>query len=144
MLFHVNTHPALLHVWIKLLPKMNLSGICQTDSTLTFICVIASKWVLTLIWQAYYKLYKICFLYTFYRPNEKTAKIWCFYIIFTDGLSIWTYPFIIKYLNIIKTFHFINSKNIIWKFYTTTASGFWKMHLSVLLKMSLRIFFKKI
>ena len=36
------------------------------------------KVVLSIIWQACYKLCKIFFLYSFYRPNEKTAKIWCF------------------------------------------------------------------
>ena len=98
--------------------------------------------------QTCYKWYKICFLHTFYRLNEKTAKIWCFaltfplYIIFTDCLSIWTYPFIIKYFNIIKTFHLINSKNILGKFYAKTAPCFWIMLQLVLLKMSSRIFFK--
>ena len=101
--------------------------ICKTDSTLTLIYVIVSKWVLSLIWQACYNLYKVFFLYPFYRPNKNSAKFWCFaatspfYIIFIDGLSIWTYPFIIMYLNIIKTFHLFNSKNILGKFYATTA-----------------------
>ena len=45
--------------------------ICQTDSTLILICAIVSKWVLSLILQPCHKLYKICFLYTFYGPNEK-------------------------------------------------------------------------
>ena len=36
------------------------------------------KVVLSIIWQPCYKLCKIFFLYSFYRPNEKTAKIWCF------------------------------------------------------------------
>ena len=36
------------------------------------------KVVLSIIWQACCKLCKIFFLYSFYRPNEKTAKIWCF------------------------------------------------------------------
>ena len=121
--------------------------IFQTGSPLTLICL--SKWVLSIIWQACYKLYKICFLYTFYRPNERTAKIWYFaptypfYIKFTDGLPIWTYPFIATYLNTIKTFPIINSKNILGNYYAATAPCFWTMHLSVLLKMSLRIFFKK-
>ena len=105
------------------------------------------KVVLSIIWQACCKLCKIFFLYSFYRPNEKTAKIWCFaptvLIIFTDGLSTWTYPFIIIDLNIIKTFHLINSKNIPRKFYATTAPCFWKIHLLVLFKMSLWVFFKK-
>ena len=115
---------------------------------MTLIYVIVSKWVLSIIWQAI-KLYKICFLCTFYRQNENTAKIGCFaptfsfYILSTNGLSIWAYPFIMIYLNIIKTFHLINSKNILGKFYATTAPCFWTMHLSVLLKMILRIFFKK-
>ena len=97
---------------------------------------------------SFYKLYRISFLYTFYTPNEKTGEIWCFvptspsYITFTDGLSIWTCPFII-YLNIIKSFHLINSKNILRKSYATTAPCFWRVHLLVLLKMNLRIFFKK-
>ena len=122
---------------------------CQTDSTLTLICVIVSNWVLSIIWQAFYKLYNFFFLYTFYRPNAKTAKIWCFaptspfYIIFSDGLSIWTYPFMIIYLNIIKICDLISSKNILGKFYATTAPCFWTMHLLVLLKMILRMFFKK-
>ena len=73
--------------------------ICRIDSTLTLICVILSNWVLSIIWQACYKLHKICFLYAFYRPSEKTSKVWCFapafpfYITFTDGLSIWSYSF---------------------------------------------------
>ena len=114
--------------------------ICQTDSTLTLICLVISKWVLSLIWQAFYKLYKICFLYTFFRKNEKAAKIWCFaptspfYILhFTDGLSIWTYPFIMTCLDILKASHLINSKKILGKFYATTAPCFWTMHLLVLL-----------
>ena len=42
------------------------------DSTLTLNCVIVSKWVFRIIWQACYKLPKVRFLYnTFYRPNEK-------------------------------------------------------------------------
>ena len=100
------------------------------------------------MWKVCYKLYKIYFLYTFYRPNEKTASIWFFapttpfYIIFTDGLSIWTYQFITMYLNTIKPFYLINNKNN-WKFYATTAPCFWTMHLLVLLEMSLKIFFKK-
>ena len=148
MLFRVNTHPASLDVWIWLLPKMNLKSICQIDSTMTLIRVILSKWVLSIIWQTCYEFYKIYFLYTFYRLNEKTPKIWCFaltspfYIIFTDGLFIWAYPFVIIYFNIIKTFHLINSKNILGKFYVKTAPCFWIMHLLVLLKMSSRIFFK--
>ena len=104
---------------------------------------------MTGIWQVRYKLYKISFLYTFYRPDKKTARIWSFaptclfYIIFTDGLSIWAYPCIIMYLNIIKTFHLIGSKNILGTLYATNAPGFWIMHLLVLLKMTLMIFFKK-
>ena len=122
--------------------------IYQVDLTLTLICVIVSTWVLSIIWQTCYKWYKICFLDTFYRLNEKTAKIWCFAltsslcIIFTDCLSKWTYPFIIKYFNIIKTFHLINSKNILGKFYAKTAPCLLTMHLLLLLKISLRIFFK--
>ena len=49
-----------------------------------------------------------------------------------DGLSIWTYTFIIIYLNTIKTFHLVNSKNILGKFYVTTSPGFWAMHLLAL------------
>ena len=101
-----------------------------------------------IIWQTCYKLYRICFLYAFNRLNEKTPKIWCFvltspfYIIFTDGLFICAYPFVIIYFNIIKTFHLINSKNILGKFYAKTAPCFWIMLQLVLLKMSSRIFFK--
>ena len=123
--------------------------ICQTNSTLTLICTIVSKWVVSLIWKACYKLYKFRFIYTSNRPNEKTAKIYCFspispfYIIFTDGLSIWTYQFITIYLNTMKIFHNISSKTLLGKLYATIAPCFWTMHLTVLLKMSLRIFFKK-
>ena len=91
---------------------------------MTLICVIVSKRVLSIVRQ-FYRLAISCtkstFPYTFYRPNEKTAKVWCFalassfYIIFIDGLSMWTYPFIIIYLNIIQFFHLINSKNILGK-----------------------------
>ena len=121
--------------------------ICQTDSTLTFIYVILSKWVLSITWQAHCKLHKIWFLYKFCGPNEKAAKICCFapttpfYIIFTDDLSIWIYPFIIIYFNIIKTFQLINSRNILGQFYAKTAPCFWTNHLLVFLKM--RLFSKK-
>ena len=76
---------------------MNLSEICQTDSTLTRKCKTVSNWVLSIICHACYKFPKVCFLYTFYRPNEKTARIRCFapaspfYYIYTDGLSIFSF-----------------------------------------------------
>ena len=143
MLFHVNTHPFSLHIWRQLLQKTNLSDNMQNWFNFDpYLCNC-------LIWQACYKLYKVCFLYRFYRPNKKTAKIWCFaptspfYIIFIDGLSIWTYPFITMYLNVIKTFHLFNSKNILGKFYATTAPCFWKMHLLVLLKLQPFWFYSK-
>ena len=122
---------------------------CQkwNDNLISF--VIVSKWALSIIWQVCYNLCKICFFYKFYRPNEKSAKVWCFAptslfcSIFTDDLSIWTYPFIIIYLNIIKFFHLIHSKNKQRKFYATTAPCFWTMPLLVLLKIILWTFFKK-
>ena len=43
---------------------------------LTINRVIVSNWVPNLIWQAYYKLPKICFLSTFCWPNEETAHMW--------------------------------------------------------------------
>ena len=68
------------------------------DSTLTLNCVIVSKWVFRIIWQACYKLPKVRFLYnTFYRPNEKNNQnlVLCsnlpFYNIFTDGRSSFTF-----------------------------------------------------
>ena len=132
MLFHINTHTQSLFMYdYNYWQKWIQVTICQTDPILTLIWVIVSKWVLSIILQACHKLYKICFLYTFYRPNEKTAKIWCFsatspfYIIFTDGLSIWTLPFIITYLNIIKIFHLINSKSTLGRFHATTAPCYW-------------------
>ena len=85
---------------------------------------------------------KSVFSTQFYRPNKKTAKIWCFaptslFYIIHCWSSIWAYLFIIICLNIIKSFHLINSLS------ATTAPCFWAMHLLALLKMSLRIFFKK-
>ena len=69
---------------------------CQSDLVLILKCVIISKWVPNLAWQAYYnKLLKISFLYTFCRPNEESVQIWCFtstytfYNIFTNSFSIW-------------------------------------------------------
>ena len=82
-----------------------------TDATLTLNCAIASKWILSMIWQACYKISKICFLYTFYRPNEKIAKIWCFsptspfYDKFTDVISI---LFIFIFFANLKTYELIN------------------------------------
>ena len=134
--------------------------LCQTDLILTLKYVIVSKWVSSLIWQAYYyKLPKICFCYTFCRPNEKTAQIWCFnltalfYNIFTNGhfiweifdwqfKDLWTYLSAITYLNITKIFHPINKKNLPGKLYATTAPGFWTMPLLILLKMCWLIFLK--
>ena len=49
---------------------MNLS-----DFILTLNCVIKSKWVLNLIWQAYYNLLKICFLNAYCRLNENQSKL---------------------------------------------------------------------
>ena len=72
-LFNINTHSTSLRLpdycqkWIYV-------AICQIDLILTLNCVIVSKWVPNLIWQAYYKLPKICFFYTFCRPNEKQPK----------------------------------------------------------------------
>ena len=51
---------------------------CQTDLILTIKYVIVSKRVPNLIWQAYYKLLKIYFLYRHCRANEKLGQIWCF------------------------------------------------------------------
>ena len=42
--------------------------------------------------------------------------------ILTENLK--TYLFIISYLNITKTFHLINNKNLSGEFYVTTAPGF--------------------
>ena len=74
--------------WIKV-------TLCQTDLILTLNCIIISTWVPNLIWEAYYKLPKICLFKTFYKPNEKISQFWCFtltspfYNIFTNCLSIW-------------------------------------------------------
>ena len=131
-------------------PNVNLTTICQTNLTLTTICVILLKWQ---TWQAFDKFiisFKKSLFYTHSIGQTKAARIWSFaptsplYIIFTDGLSLWTYPFIKRYLNIMKIFHLINSKNTLGKLYATNAPGFWIMHLLVLLKITLMIFFKKI
>ena len=66
MLFDANIHTPNLSSSINLIiTKMNLS-----DFILTLNCVIKSKWVLNLIWQAYYNLLKICFLNAYCRLNE--------------------------------------------------------------------------
>ena len=105
------------------------------------------KVVLSIIWQACCKLCKIFFLYSFYRPNEKTAKIWCFAPTVLHYIHWWSFHMNLSiYNNRFKynqTFHLINSKNIPRKFYATTAPCFWKIHLLVLFKMSLWVFFKK-
>ena len=53
---------------------MNLSGNMPNWFNFDPSCIIASKRVPNLIQQAYYKLPKICFLYTLSRPNEKTGQ----------------------------------------------------------------------
>ena len=74
----------------------------------------------------------------YFSLNQTTLKFSKIYIIFCPlrrakkGISSWT-------INITKTFHLINSKNLLGKFNATTAPDFWKMHLIVLLKMCLRI-----
>ena len=61
----------------KIIPKNEFKWqYVKTDSTLTLHCVTVSKWVLSIIWQACYKLLKICFVYAF------------IYNMFTEGLSI--------------------------------------------------------
>ena len=57
---------------------------------------------------------------------------------FTDGLSIWRYPFIIIYLNIIETVDLISSKNILGKFHGKTRPCFQTMELLVLLKWAFK------
>ena len=120
---------------------------------------MVSEWVPNLIWQPYFKLPKICFLYNFCRPNEKTAQIWCFtstsafYNILTNGLSIWSifdwqlknlwnYLFIITYLIITKTFYLVKSKNLPGELYVSTAPVFSTLPLLILLKMCLLSFQK--
>ena len=80
----------------------------KSDSMLALDCVIVSKWVLSIIWKACYKLPKICFLCMFYRANEKAVKIWCFaptspfYNIFTNSLSSFIF------FNDLKTYELIH------------------------------------
>ena len=82
--------------------------------------------------------------------THSVDQIWWFtslplYNIFTNGLSIWetfdqsfrdlwTYLFIITYLNVNKTFHLIDSKNLPGEFYVTTGPGFWALPELILLK----------
>ena len=97
-MIYATTNPASLHVWIQLLAKMNLSDNVPNwfnfDSYMCNVIKVGCQPHLT----GLHKLYKICFLYTFYEPVEKAVNIWyftptsLFYIIFTDDLSIWTYP----------------------------------------------------
>ena len=111
-------------------------AICQTDLILTLNCVNVSKWVPSLTWQVYHKLSKICSSTYSLNQVKKEAQIWCFastsfsYNIFTNGLSkifhrwfkdFWTYVFIMIYLNITRTFHLINSKNMPGEFYSILA-----------------------
>ena len=70
-----------------------------------------------------------------------------FYNIITNELSIlilfcwfkdlWTYSFIIKNINLTKTFHLIKSKTLLGELYATTASPIWIMHLLALFKIIL-------
>ena len=100
------------------------------------------------------KLPKICFLYTLCRPHEKQPKLdvslqpplYTIYLpmVFpfekhlTDNFKyLWTYLFIITYLNITKTFHLIDGKNL--PIYAKVASGFWTLPVLILLKMCLLI-----
>ena len=99
--------------------------------------------------DAYYKLPKICFLYICCRPNEKEPKfdvslqptyftiyslmVSPFEKFLTDNLK--TCPLIIIHLNITKTFHLINSKNLPGEFYATVAPGFWPLSMLILLKI---------
>ena len=53
------------------------------------------------------------------------------------GISSWA-------INITKTVHLINSKILQGEFYATTAPGFWKMNLVILLKMCLKFFYKNV
>ena len=137
---------------------MNQVTICQTDLILTHNCVIVSKWVHNLIWQAYYKLLKICFFYTFCIANEKQAKfdvplqpprftiyplmIFLFEKFLTDktylgyNLSIYN----ITYLNTTKTFYVIYSKNLPGKLYAKTVPGFWTLNLLTPLEICFFIF----
>ena len=55
--------------------------------------VIVSKWVPNLILQAYYKLLKTCFLYTFCRPYEKSVQISCFTSTSTFYNTLTAFPF---------------------------------------------------
>ena len=67
----IHTQPCLIYqsdycqkwIWVT---------ICQTDLILTRNCVIVSRWVHNLIWQAYINCPKS--VYTFCRPNEKRPK----------------------------------------------------------------------
>ena len=121
---HKNTHTHTFSSFTNLIitKKWIKVTISQADLNLTLNCVTVSKWVLGLIWQIYCKLPEICFFYTFCRAIEKTAKIWCFaktslfYEILINVLSIfkglkwhfqdvWPDLYIIKYLDITKTFN---------------------------------------
>ena len=93
--------------------------ICQTHSNLILKCAIVQIGFPVSFRQTCYKLSKICFLFTFYRANEKIFRVWCFiptssfYNIFAHGLSIFfsanlktcsfkiTYLCLYRYLNII-------------------------------------------
>ena len=91
-----------------------------------------------------------------FSSTHSVDQIWWFsslslYNIFTNGLSIWetfdqlfrdlwAYLFIITYLNVTKTFHLIDSKNLPGEFYVTTGPGFWALLELILLKMCLVIF----
>ena len=55
---------------------------------------------------------------------------------------MWTYLFIITYLNVTTSFHVIDNKNPPEEFYATTAPGFWTMPVLILLKMCLLTFQK--
>ena len=126
-LFNVNTRPTSLHL-SNYCQKWTQVTICQTDLILTLNCVVASKWVPNLIWQAFYKLPKICFFYTSCRPNEKQPKFDvslqppCFTIyslkiflsekFLTDKTYLgYDLSIYVTYLNTTKTFYLINSKN---------------------------------
>ena len=147
MLFDVNTHPVSLHASLQIIiTKNELKG--QYTKLIQFwtLTVQLSQMRFSVSFnRAIISCQKSVFSTHSIDYIKKQPKFGVIaptspcYNVFANGFSVlknlsrlkdlWTYPFMIIYLNTTKVFHCINRNILQLRFYAASAPGLWTMHL---------------